>query len=105
MEPDRFDDVGYSIVELSDDAGAHRLRRGGAAGIAAAVVALGAVCAAAALALTPGAPPPPAPRPVAPMHFAAETYPVRGHHVTALHGGNCLHLDRHRSLLARPPKL
>jgi hypothetical protein len=100
---DRFDDVGYSIVEITDDAVGRprRVSRRGAAAIAASLLAVGAVCAGAALALTPGSTPAAAPAPpLRPMHFAAETYPVRGARVSALHGGNCLHLHRHRADLA-----
>jgi hypothetical protein len=95
---DGFDDVGYSIVEISDDGvPRRRVSRRGAAAIGAGVVAIAAVGAGAALALTPSAPPAsPAPPPLRPMHFAAETYPARGSRLPAMHGGNCLHLHWHR---------
>jgi hypothetical protein len=96
VEPDRFDDVGYEIVEMPDTPGRRRISRRGAAALAGAVLAAGALSAGAALALTPSSSPaPPASQPPVPAHFAAETYPARGLHFRALHGGNCLHLRDH----------
>jgi hypothetical protein len=81
MEPDRFDDVGYEILESPDPVRPPRARRTLAVtGLALAGCALAA---AAALAVTtPGSPPPPHERPAAaPPHtqFNADGVPVYHH--------------------------
>jgi hypothetical protein len=82
VEPERFDDVGFEILEVPDVSRRYRPRRrfialGVLAGSAASLVA------AAALAVTPAEAPPGRPAssaPRAPMRFTIERYPAR-------HGG------------------
>jgi hypothetical protein len=77
MEPERFDDVGFEILEVPDTSRRHRPRRrfialGVLAGSAVSLVA------AAALAVTPAHAPQGRPASSAPpMHFTLERYPAR----------------------------
>jgi hypothetical protein len=76
VEPERFDDVGFEVLEIPDTSRRHRPRRrfialGVLAGSAVSLVA------AAALAVTPAQAPQPRPASGAPTKFTIERYPAR----------------------------
>jgi hypothetical protein len=91
VEPERFDDVGFEILEVPDTSRRRRPRRFFVVGVA--TCSLASLVAAAALAVTPAQAPQArhgGPGAGSPIEFSSDRYPVRSGHKD----GECHRLER-----------